>query len=237
MTKKKIITVFVAIGVVVVIIAAVLCAIFLPPPSPRKIYRENLHSIVELKSSSESIGESFGTAEFIDGEGRLVTNAHVVTYTRLNVTYTFDEYAIRFADEEEYRAVQLIKYDVGLDVAVLQLTDETCEFQAIKMGDSTSLHSGDTVYAIGNAVNYGLSMSQGIVGIPLLRIEYSGSVRDVIQCDLTIAEGNSGGALLDERGRLVGITTFRTKDNYGNVVYGIAYCIPIRIVTEFVYGN
>lgn len=71
-------------------------------------------------------------------------------------------------------------------------------------------------------------------GIPLLNIEYSGAVRTVIKCDLTIADGNSGGALLDSLGRLVGITTFRTKDRLGNIVYGIAYCIPINIVMRFV---
>lgn len=234
MKKKKIL---ITLGVVVAIITTVLCAMFILPPKPSKIYQENLRSIVELKSSSESVGESFGTAEFIDEEGRLVTNAHVVTYTRLNVTYPFDEYAIRFADQDEYRSVELVKYDIDLDVAVLQLTDKNCKFRAMAWGDSTSLQSGDVVYAIGNAVNYGLSISQGIVGIPLLQIEHVENLRQVIQCDLTIAEGNSGGALLDERGKLVGITTFRTKDNYGNVVYGIAYCIPLNVVTEYVYNG
>lgn len=225
--------IFVTMGVAAVLIAAILCAIFLPLPSPSRIYRENLRSIVELKSSSENVGESFGTAEFVDGDGTLVTNAHVVTYTRLNVTYTFDDYGIRFADEDEYRTVELVEYDTTLDIAVLRLTDETCAFQTMQIGQSENLNSGDTVYAIGNAVNYGLSRSQGIVGVPLLKVEYSGNLRGVIQCDLTIAEGNSGGALLDVRGRLVGITTFRTKDNMGNVVYGIAYCIPIDVVMSF----
>lgn len=63
-----------------------------------------------------------------------------------------------------------------------------------------------------------------------MNIIYEEKTRAVIQCDLTIAQGNSGGALLDKKGRLVGITTFRTKDNSGNVIYGIVYCIPINIV-------
>lgn len=152
----------------------------------------------------------------------------------MGTVHQFDEYSIRFVDEENYHPVELIKYDVELDIAVLRLTETTCSFNVIKLGKSSELKSGDKIYAIGNTVNYGLSISQGIVGIPLLNIEYSGTIRSVIQCDLTIADGNSGGALLDARGRLVGVTTFRTKDYSGNIVYGIAYCIPIDLVIAYV---
>ena len=189
---------------------------------------------LELKASSDNVGESFGTAEFIDKEGTLITNAHVVTYTRLGTAHQFDEYSIRFADEESYHPVELIKYDIELDIAVLQLMETACSFNVVKLGKSSELKSGDKIYATGNTVNYGLSISQGIVGIPLLNIEYSGTIRSVIKCDLTIAAGNSGGALLDDRGRLVGITTFRTKDSSGDIVYGIDYCIPIDLVLEFI---
>ena len=232
--KNKEKTILISIATALVLLVAILCCVFIPTPKPSKIYKNSLYSIVELKASTENVGESFGTAEFIDNDGTLVTNAHVVTYTRMGIVNVFERYEIRFATEDEYRAAELVKYDTALDIAVLKLADKNCRFSALKIGDSSTLESGDRVYAIGNGVNYGLSISQGIVGIPLLRIEYSGNVREVIQCDLTIAEGNSGGALLDERGRLVGITTFRTKDNAGNVVYGLAYCIPVNIVIEYV---
>ena len=233
-TKRKIIMGVVTAFIGILIIAVTLCAVLLPLPKPKEVYKDNLRSVVELKATAENVGESFGTAEFIDKNGTLVTNAHVVTYSRLGMVNTFDEYAIRFADEGEYRAVTLVKYDTDLDIAVLQLNDLSCSFAPVHIGKSSVLQSGDMVYAIGNMVNYGLSISQGIVGIPLLNIEHSGIVRQVIQCDLTIAEGNSGGALLDERGKMVGITTFRTKDNSGNVVYGVAYCIPMDMVIEYV---
>ncbi len=232
--KSKVKKIVFVIGMAVIFIAAILCYTFIPAPKPSKIFQDNLYSIVEIKATADDIGESFGTAEFINDEGILVTNAHVVTYSRLGATYIFDEYYIRFATEEEYRRVELLKYDVMADIAVLKLNDTTCKFQGMKIGNSAKLKSGDTVYSIGNAVNYGLSISKGIVGIPLMGIEYSGNTKMVIQCDLTIVEGNSGGALLDERGRLVGITTFRTKDSAGNVVYGLAYCIPIDIVVKYI---
>lgn len=238
MKKNAIKTILICIGVAIVSVFATLCVVLFPhkdkTPTAKEIFFNNLYSVVEVKSSTESVGESFGTAEFVLADGTLVTNAHVVTYTRLGIVQTFEKYEIRFATEDDYRAVALIKYDTNLDVAVLKLTDTNCVFKPVAIGVSATLNSGDKVYAIGNAVNYGLSMSEGIVGIPLIQIEYSNATREVIQCDLTIAEGNSGGALLNEKGQLIGITTFRTKDGVGNVVYGLAYCLPIDLVMEYV---
>lgn len=77
------------------------------------------NKLVELKASSDNVGESFGTAEFIDKDGTLKTNAHVVIYTRLGTVHQFDEYSIRFVDEENYHPVELIKYDVELDIRCL----------------------------------------------------------------------------------------------------------------------
>ena len=77
-------------------------------------------------------------------------------------------------------------------------------------------------------------MSEGIVGCPLININYNDTTRSVIQCSITIAEGNSGGALVNDNGNLIGITTFRTKDSSGNPIYGIAYCIPINTVLEYI---
>lgn len=72
------------------------------------------------------------------------------------------------------------------------------KIKAIKIGNIEKIKQGNTVYAVGNSQNQGLSISQGIIGIPLLKIAYENITRTVIQCDLTINEGNSGGALLDE---------------------------------------
>lgn len=198
-----------------------------------EIYNQALYSIVEVKAESENVGESFGTGEIISDGGKIVTNAHVVTYTRLGTVNEFEKYFIRFAFEEDYRAVKLLKYDTELDLAVLQLEENADIAKPIKTSDSSKLKAGDTVYAVGNASNYGIGIFKGIVSVPLVNIELDGLTRSVIQCDLTIAAGNSGGALLNENGALIGITTFRTKDMSGNVIYGIVYCIPVNSVLEF----
>lgn len=198
-----------------------------------EIYNRSLYSVVEVKAVSENVGESYGTGEIISDGGKIVTNAHVVTYTRLGTANEFEKYYIRFAFEDEYREVGLLKYDTDLDLALLQLEEIDENVKTIKTGDSSKIKAGDNVYAVGNASNYGIGIFKGIVSVPLVNIELDGLTRSVIQCDLTIAAGNSGGALLDENGALIGITTFRTKDMSGNVIYGIVYCIPINIVLEY----
>lgn len=214
------------------VITCIILLIFFEPLTPQKIYSNNLNSVVELKASSEGVGESFGSAVFVNEYGMLVTNAHVVTYSTAGGKRCFEKYEIRFATENIYREIELIRFDEELDLALLKVKDD-CKFKYVEMGDSDKLKAGDTVYAIGNALNYGISITQGIISIPLLNIEYENNLRKAIQCDLTINEGNSGGAMFDDKGRLVGITTFRTQNNYGETVYGIAYCIPINSVKEF----
>lgn len=82
----------------------------------------------------------------------------------------------------------------------------------MSIGDSNAISAGDVVYAIGNGMNHGIGISKGIVSLPLVNIKYDGNIRIVIQCNLVINKGNCDGALLDERDRLIGITTFRLKD-------------------------
>ena len=114
------------------------------------IFNNSIYSIVEIKASSEDVGESFGTAEFIGSDGTLITNAHVITYKKMGTYYTFDNLNIRFSFEENYRSVSLIKYDNDLDLAVLKLDDLKCNFKPISFGDSSNIKNGNGVYAIGN---------------------------------------------------------------------------------------
>lgn len=203
-------------------------------PTANDIFEDNIYSIVEIKAYTDDVGESFGTAEFIDKGGTLVTNAHVVTYKSLGESVAFENITIRFCFEEDYRSVSLIKYDTKLDIAILQLDDLNCNFKPMKMGDNSRLKNGDKIYGIGNLNNVGISITEGIVSNSNITVTHNDVTREVIQCDLTIAEGNSGGSLVDATGKLIGITTFRLKDSSGNVIYGISYCIPINTVLEYI---
>lgn len=228
---KGIIEVFV-LGICVMFI--VLYFFLYKIPSPRKILSESQSSVVELKSQTGTDIITYGSAVFIKNDGTLVSNAHMVVYKKAGTYQEFETHEIRFSYETEYRKVSLIKYDVQQDIAILKLNDlSNTQFEAIETKNSSRLVSGDKVYAVGNGMNHGIGITEGIVSLPQINIEYEDTIRNVIQCDLIINEGNSGGALLDERGRLIGITTFRLKDNMGNIIYGVAFCIPINTIIEY----
>lgn len=125
-----------------------------------------------------------------------------------------------------------MKIDYELDLAILKLIDEDKKYQPVKMSNG-SYKSGDLVYAIGNTSNYGIGISSGIISVEEVNVKYEDISRLVIQADINIASGNSGGGLFNKKGELIGITTFRTKDSLGNVNYGFTYSIPIKIVKEF----
>lgn len=232
--KKYIPYIILSFVLVISIIFNIFFAVKISYQTNEKIFDSSIYSIVEIKASTENVGESFGAAEFIKSDGTLVTNAHVVTYKKMGIYYSFEDINIRFSFEENYHSVSLIKYDNDLDLAVLKLDDLNCNFKAIRLGNSSNVKNGNQVYAVGNLNNGGLSITKGIVSNADIQVVYDGLARKVIQCDLTIADGNSGGALLDKNGNLIGITTFRLKDNNGNVIYGISYCIPIDVVLEYI---
>lgn len=66
--------------------------IFLTPPAGNEIFDDNLSSIVEVKCITENVGESYGSAEITTKEGQLITNAHVVTYTKAGIRNEFEKY-------------------------------------------------------------------------------------------------------------------------------------------------
>ena len=169
----------------------------------------------------------------VNKDGTIITNAHVITYKKLGQSHPFETISIRLIDEQDFREVDIVKYDLDLDIAVLKLTCNR-NLKAIKIGDDNKLDYGDKVYAIGNMSNYGISLTIGYIAIPHINVTYNEITRNVIQCNLTISDGNSGGALIDENGKLVGITTFRLKDQANNIIYGISYCIPVNTVMEYI---
>ncbi len=121
-----------------------------------------------------------------------------------------------------------------MDIAILQLAEINIKIKPLKVGDSTKVNNGNKVYAIGNLNNNGLSITDGIISNSNIEIQVNNTIKNVLQCDLTIADGNSGGALLDKNGSLIGITTFRLRDTSGNIIYGISYCVPINIIMEYI---
>ena len=145
----------------------------------------------------------------------------------------YESLYIRFSTEENYRDVTLIKNDFDNDLAILQITNTNNKYQPITFS-SMPYTFGDIVYAIGNTSNYGISISQGLISVPKVYIIYNNMRKPFIQVDINILHGNSGGALVNEKGNLIGITTFRTKDSSNDINYGFAYCTSIEVINEFI---
>ncbi len=200
--------------------------------APTNIYEQAIKYVVELKAVNSDDEVAYGTAIIINDDAELITNAHVVTYSILEEHYTFEHYYVRFATEETYWEVSLVRYDLETDLALLAFVEKPEKITHATI-ENKQQNTGSLVYSVGNAQNLGISISQGMISKSRVKIAYDNLEREAIQCDLVITAGNSGGALLNQSGKLIGITTFRTKDLQGNIVYGIAYCIPTDILISF----
>jgi serine protease Do/serine protease DegQ len=168
-----------------------------------------------------------GSGVIISADGYIVTNYHVVQGMRGREV---DEILVRLNDGTEYEAT-LIGSDLKTDVAVLKV-EVDADLPVVRLGDSDLLRVGDIVFAIGNPRDLGLTATQGIVSA-LERnrggeILGAGSYENFIQTDAAINLGNSGGALVDAWGRLVGINTAIVSNSGGSI--GLGFAIPVNMV-------
>ena len=164
--------------------------------------------------------QSLGSGVIIDSEsGYVVTNHHVIENA--------DQIRVRLDDGRSFEA-KVVGADPEADVAVIQIPAQG--LKAINMGDSDLLRVGDFVVAIGNPFGLSQTATSGIVsalGRSGLRIE---GYEDFIQTDASINQGNSGGALVNLRGELIGVNTAILDRGGGNV--GIGFAIPVNMVVS-----
>lgn len=171
----------------------------------------------------EQIG--VGSGVIISTDGYIITNHHVVQGMRGQEA---DEIRVRLNDGTEYDAV-LVGSDEKTDVAVLQIQVDKV-LPAITLANSDNLRVGDVVFAIGNPLDVGLTATQGIVsatGRDSYGILGPGAYENFIQTDAAINLGNSGGALIDAWGRLIGINTAIVSGSGGSI--GIGFAIPVKM--------
>ena len=165
-----------------------------------------------------SNGESSGSGVIVDaGKGHVVTNHHVIRGAE-KVTVTLQ-------DRRTFEA-ELIGSDPDTDIALLKIDAE--DLEALPLGDSDQLAVGDLVVAIGNPFGLGQTATSGIVSA----LGRGGFTRDgyedFIQTDAAINRGNSGGALVDLDGRLVGINSLIVSPS--GVSAGLGFAVPANIV-------
>ncbi len=184
------------------------------PPSARQIFGDRDDELRE---------EGLGSGVIVSPDGYILTNNHVVAGA--------DELEVALPDDREFRA-RVIGTDPKTDVAIIKI--EATGLPTVVLADSDKLRVGDVVFAIGNPLNVGQTVTMGIVSA--LGRKNLGLLDDVdgyenfIQTDAPINMGNSGGALVDARGRLVGINSAIVSTNSGSM--GIGFAIPVNLAAS-----
>ena len=147
---------------------------------------------------------SQGTGFIIDESGFIVTNAHVLSDGSGNLASGIQ--AVTY--EQGTKNAEFIGYDGVLDIALLKISGT---YTALDFGDSNSVQVGEKVIAIGNPLGLQFSVSQGIISA-IHRIGPNG-LDAYIQTDTALNRGNSGGPLISDKGKIVGINNFKVGDS------------------------
>jgi len=199
------------------------------------IYNKNINSVVELKGSY-GILEATGTGVVVTNDGMILTNYHVVTYIEASETIVYDNIEVRLPTQDDYYFAEVVKTDSENDMALLQIIDydESFGFKKIRFGSSDKIKTGDICYALGNVGSISISFSKGMISNRSILIEMNNAESAFIQSNIDISKGSSGGALLNEYGNLIGLTTLRLKDASGNTTYGFVYSIKLEDIIEFI---
>ncbi len=170
----------------------------------------------------QRIERSLGSGVIVTAEGHILTNNHVIAGA--------DAIRVLLQDGRFTNAV-VIGTDAATDLAVLKV--DLPDLQPITLGDSNAARVGDVVLAIGNPLGFGHSVTQGIVSALGRYGLQPNAYEDYIQTDATIHLGNSGGALVDTSGRLLGINTLiYTGNSDGQTTatgIGISLAIPVNL--------
>ncbi|HMN90195.1 MAG TPA: trypsin-like peptidase domain-containing protein [Saprospiraceae bacterium] len=174
--------------------------------------------------SSNSYGTSSGSGVIISADGLIITNNHVIENgSRIGVTLN---------DQREFEA-KLIGADPSTDLALLKIEAEGLPF--IRMGNSDSLRIGEWVLAVGNPFNLESTVTAGIVsakGRSIDILEGQDKIESFIQTDAAVNPGNSGGALVNTNGELIGINTaiITRSGRYE----GYSFAVPSNLVRKVV---
>lgn len=168
--------------------------------------------------------QSTGSGIIISDDGYIVTNNHVISNAnKLKIT-------LSTGDELD---ATLVGSDPETDMAVIKVDPMGHDLKAATIGNSSSLQVGDEVLAIGNPLGLTLagSVTHGIVSAVNRKLTVEGTTYNLIQTDAAINSGNSGGALVNEHGEVIGINSVKISSDG---VEGLGFAIPIDDVKEII---
>jgi S1-C subfamily serine protease len=196
------------------------------------IYSLTYKGVVEITgtgSTSTPFGgqeqQAQGSGWVYDTDGHIVTNQHVVAGA--------NSISVRFWNGATYKAT-LVGTDRSTDLAVIKVDAPTSLLEPLKLGDSSALHVGDGVVAIGSPFGLEGTVTSGIVSALHRQMTAPNrfTITNSIQTDAAINHGNSGGPLLNVQGKVIGVNSQIESDSGGND--GVGFAIPSSTVGSIV---
>lgn len=207
--------------------------------SGRDVHQRVLPSIVYVEATAKGHTGAFsGTGVVVTGSGYVLTNYHIIEET------DYIEVMLLSDRGRTMHPAQVIGFDEDFDIAVLKFNGEGLGLTPARLGDSDLLAVGDPVYAEGNPLGYLTgSMTEGIVSALDRESEVNSDGMGMIQTSAALNPGNSGGALVNGQGQVVGITSakitglMRERDESledAAVLENIGLALPITDILPFV---
>ena len=194
-----------------------------PRTTAGDVYARVASGVVSVQADSRS-----GTGFLVDGDGTIVTNAHVVG--------SADSATVRFGEDGDRIPADVLGSDASTDLAALRIDPSDAGSRApLALADSSLVKVGDTVVAVGNPFGLDRTATEGIVSGLGRQIEAPNGfqIDEVIQTDAAINPGNSGGPLVDARGRVIGVNSqIATAGAGGNV--GVGFAVPSNTVRDVI---
>jgi serine peptidase DegS len=185
-------------------------------PAVASITTESFYSVP--RSARGLVLQGLGSGVVVDAQGYVVTNWHVIRGV--------DQILVQLADGR-VAVPEIVGTDPETELALLKI--DLPDLPEIRVGRSDTLAVGDVVLAIGNSLGLSQSVTMGIVSATGRALEVA-SFEDFIQTDAAINVGNSGGALINTRGELVGINTAVISTRGSEAPEGLGFAIPINLV-------
>jgi putative serine protease PepD len=170
--------------------------------------------------------EGLGSGVILDTDGHILTNNHVVS--------GFDEVTVTFADGST-AAADVVGSDPGNDIALVKTAAGLDALEPARLGDSSAVEVGSVVAAIGNPFGLDGTFTTGVISGLDRTLSSSANgrpIRGLLQTDTAVNPGNSGGALFNLQGEVIGINT-AIENPAGNGFVGVAYAVPINTPKRF----
>ncbi len=203
------------------------------PPSafdPAALYAARADGVVTIYANLGAEGSSQGSGFVVDGDGLILTNAHVITnVTESRAVRGASAVYVEFSDGDRV-AADIVGWDLFSDVGVVRVAAADHTLAPVPLGNSSTVLVGQPVAAIGSPFGQQTSLSVGVVsatGRTIDSLTSGFAVANAIQVDAPINRGSSGGPLFDSSGKVIGINA--QIESTSGTAEGVGFAIPINV--------